>query len=95
MDGRDPASPETKCRLQTRTRYNTSSVKSSLLIAELFDVLSLIDCNTWDTNKCYFFDVRPLLPCFVPTANDKAEDHNENNINITLTLPHPEKYLAA
>lgn len=54
----------------------------------LFGVLSLIDYNTWDTKKSYFFDVRPLLPCFVPTANDKAEDHNENNINIALTSSH-------
>ena len=34
--------------------------------------------------KPYFFDVRPLLPCFVPTAKGKAEDDDENNINITL-----------
>ena len=34
--------------------------------------------------KTLLFDVRPLLPCFVPTANGKAEDDDENNINITL-----------
>ena len=49
-----------------------------------FGVLSLIDYNTWGMKKPYFFDVRPLLPCFVPTAKGKAEDDDENNINITL-----------
>ena len=90
-----PASPETKNRLQIRLRYKISSVKSSQstncrdphsssLRSELFGVLSLIDYNTWGMKKPYFFDVRPLLPCFVPTANGKAEDDDENNINITL-----------
>ena len=49
-----------------------------------FGVLYLIDYNTWGMKKPYFFHVRPLLPCFVPTANGKAEDDDENNINITL-----------
>ena len=58
---------------------------SSLLRSKFFGVLSLIDYNTWDTKTPYFFDVRPLLSCFVPAANNKAKVHDKNSINITLT----------